>query len=526
RDYEIKNLHERGLRIYEQVYYAELLTPERQKIAEKMFRALCERSDGQNDTRRPVQLRAVADLAGVAWQEAAKAADVFREAGRSFISPPPDQALTADSILDISHESLIRQWDKLRQWSKQEAESAYYYRRYAQSARLHKLEQTGYLRNPELEFALQWRLREQPAALWAQRYTPVSQPGEKDTPDQIFARTMAFIDASEQARQREEKAAAAEHRRKLRRTHLTAWLIFGLLAALLLMAWAYRERLHETQQQLAQQAQERTQESEKLRTHNLFDAYLAHASLLAKGGDFAAVRRVLGKSYALDEKIPAPRRHARNFLAGFSRIMGSAAEQVYQGAGAALLVVAASPDGLLLAAAGERGMLLLLEAKSGRLLQRLQGHNASAGNTGAVRAVVFHPQGVWLAGAGDDRRIILWSLPEGKQIKAWEAPAIVNALAITPDSAYLASGGDDNDISLWDVAVYARPDAAGETGGITEADMPRLVRTFKGETGPFAYQILVYQYGEIRGRDNAVQQLVYHRLPPPCARHQHDNTCE
>ncbi len=195
---------------------------------------------------------------------------------------------------------------------------------------------------------------------------------------------------------------------------------------------------------------QRAVEAEQERTNSLFDSHLIHASLLARGEDYAAANRVLAESRKLDSEIIAPRRHARNLLAGFTELMGGAANQVYEGAGAHLFDVAVSPDGQLLAAAGENGTLVLFEVKSGQLVKRLEGHDNTAGLVGSVRAVVFDPQREWLASAGHDKRIILWSLPEGEILLEWQAPSIVDALAVSPDGSLLASGGLDKFAVLWD----------------------------------------------------------------------------
>ena len=53
--------------------------------------------------------------------------DIFREPGNSFIRPfktddPDTQKLSPSTVLDITHESLIRNWNKLNKWASQEFE--------------------------------------------------------------------------------------------------------------------------------------------------------------------------------------------------------------------------------------------------------------------------------------------------------------------------------------------------------------------------------------------------------------------
>ena len=375
-----------------------------------------------------------------------------------------------DTVLDISHESLIRQWQRLNQWVEQEALSADNYRRLEQTARLWNAEQAALWSTPDLENALAWREKEKPTPAWAERY------------GNHFALAMQFLDASqaqreaqrqreEEARQRElndarklaeeqQKRADAERERaeeqaraakRLGRLSVVLGLVVVLAVIAGLFAWSQR-------QLAASHSQERTR--------SLFESQLTHASLLARVEDYAKVKTVLQQTRELDDQVSPARRHTRNLLARFGEIMGGEPQQVYEGAGAPLEAVAVSPDGSLLAAAGENGTVVLFDVESGALRQRLEGHSEH------VNDVVFHPQGAWLASAGDDRQIIRWSLPSGdvpaEQLQAWEAPAQVKSIAVSPDGRLLASGGMDNNISLW------------------EAETGKLVRRLEGHSGLIA----------------------------------------
>ena len=83
----------------------------------------------------------------------------------SLPEPPADNPL-----VDISHESLIRQWKTLADWVDQEAESARIYQRLAQSAELHADGKAGLYKETDLQVALDWQRQQQPNAEWAARY--------------------------------------------------------------------------------------------------------------------------------------------------------------------------------------------------------------------------------------------------------------------------------------------------------------------------------------------------------------------
>ncbi len=362
---------------------------EQKGIAETLFLCLSERSTCRRDTRRPVKLSEVAALAGVSPQKAISVVNVFRRPDRSFITPPATVPLTPEKVLDISHESLIRQWKRLNDWVEEDAASAETYRRLEQTAQLWEGGKAALWSTPYLENALAWQERQHPTRDWAARY------------GSHFDLAMEFLEESGRKRRKDEEV--------------------------------WKRELQE-------------------RTLSLFNSHLTHASLLAKRGveDYAQARQILSKTYELDKEIPETRRHARNLLAGFVEIMGGEPNQEYEGAWAPLFTVAVSPDGRLLAVSGEKGTLVLFEVDSGRLIKRLEGHDKTAGEFGTVMAVAFHPHGKWLASAGTDKRIILWSVPAGEKLREWEAPDKVGAMAVSPDGTQLASGGVDNAVTLWD----------------------------------------------------------------------------
>ena len=96
------------------------LTPEQQRIARRVFLALSERRAGQ-DMRRPQRLSELLEQIGQESREDILAVlDAFRAEGVGFLMPPPRDQIADDTIIDISHESLIRQWRHFQQWLREE----------------------------------------------------------------------------------------------------------------------------------------------------------------------------------------------------------------------------------------------------------------------------------------------------------------------------------------------------------------------------------------------------------------------
>jgi len=392
--------------------YAEL-DPAQQKIAEILFRNLT----GANNTRRPIKLTKIAALANVSTEQIVAVVEIFRKEGRSFLTPPLGKVLTPNTMLDISHESLIRLWQRLKNWTDDEAESAKRYRRLEDNACHWNKGQAPLLRSPELEIVLAWHNKIKPTPQWAKRYG-------KD-----FDLAMRFLTESGMAQKRQ--------KRFKQKVFAGAFIV-----TILLCGYLYFEG------QETKQLKQQVEQTEQKRTESLFDSHLTHTALLARVEDYAQAKQVLSKTYELDKNIPAERRHARNLLAWFSELMGGEPQQVYKGADAPLFDVAVSPDGRLLATVGEKGTVVLFDVQSGQLLHRLQGHDIKK----RVETVIFHPQGKWLASAGEDKQIILWSTSTGdKLFEPIKTPDEVYDLAINHDGTILASNGKDNNITLWDM---------------------------------------------------------------------------
>ena len=223
-DYEAIGTLRHALSLHAEEAYQETKGERGRQIAERMFKALTDTYSDPRGVRRPTSIRELADICEATEEEVIEVVEIFRRPGRSFLMPPDTVPLGPRSIIDLSHESLMRGWTRLVEWSEQDRRSSSLYMRLSQAARWHAEGTAGLWRNPELELGLRWKRDNRPTPAWGRRH------------DEWFDRTMAFLDRSEQEHIRAEAERDQERRRKLRQARWTAavfgalFLVAGLLA--------------------------------------------------------------------------------------------------------------------------------------------------------------------------------------------------------------------------------------------------------------------------------------------------------
>jgi len=233
-----------------------------------MFKCLTEKGEDNREIRRPVELHKLCAVAEANELEVRAFIETFRQSGRSFLMPPPGTALNEDTLIDISHESLIRVWQQLQQWVNEEAESAAIYRRLAETAELREAGRAELWRGADLESALEWRKKVEPTEAWAQRYHP------------NFNGALDFLFASEH--KRDEDRAKEEQQQREEAERAKRELALAQVAAEAQRKAAEAER---------QRAEAHVKSASRLR--RLIGALIAFAllALLAAGITFSAYRR-------------------------------------------------------------------------------------------------------------------------------------------------------------------------------------------------------------------------------------------
>ena len=221
-DYEAIGGLQQAMSIHAEEAFQEAGPGSGQRITEKIFKALTDTYSDPRGVRRACSIQELAAICAVPESEVIRVVEIFRRPGRSFLTPLATVPLESATIVDLSHESLMRCWTRLVAWTEEERESAVSYLRIAQAAAWYAESSGALWIDPQLETGLQWRQRTHPTAAWADRYDP------------NFARAMDFLDRSEKEREAERQKRRARRRAYFIATYVLAalLLVIGTLARL------------------------------------------------------------------------------------------------------------------------------------------------------------------------------------------------------------------------------------------------------------------------------------------------------
>jgi energy-coupling factor transporter ATP-binding protein EcfA2 len=132
---------------------------------------------------------------------------IYREEGNSFIRPfktddPATHKISADTVLDITHESLIRNWNKLNTWANQEFEFYITYLDFKKQMDRWKSsgKSNGFLLPiGPLTYFESWYNKCKPNAGWIKRYSEIQEDQTKAIADaeEVLADVREFIRRSE-----------------------------------------------------------------------------------------------------------------------------------------------------------------------------------------------------------------------------------------------------------------------------------------------------------------------------------------
>jgi hypothetical protein len=204
------------------------LTEEQKRVCEFLFKAITEKRGGNFGIRRPTKLSEIAAIAATTDAELVAIIDKFRDPSRSLLTPQYGVSLESHSIVDISHESIMRIWNRLKNWVNDEEDAKAMYKRLAEAAEMYQEGKTGLWRPPDLQLAINWQDKHNPTLIWGKRYHP------------SYERTMAFLKHSEEEFAIEQRAKELQQKRRLRTARITALIMGGAaIICVLFLVYAF-----------------------------------------------------------------------------------------------------------------------------------------------------------------------------------------------------------------------------------------------------------------------------------------------
>lgn len=423
--------------------YDNLPNDDSRRTAEKLFKAVTESGREGRDVRRPVRLGALFAITAAAEEDVIEVIDAFRPPGCAFICPGAGIALDKGQMVDISHESLMRVWRRLRIWVAEEARSAGMYRRLAETAVLYNHGRAGLWRDPDLSIALDWYEKNDPNPAWAARYNPE------------FDAAIAFLDESRKARDEAEKRKEEARQRELEEAktmqNLHQRVIFAI--SLGFMFAVFLAILALSQFQTAQKANERAEVEKKISR----SGELASLSIIELGNDptrsFRLAEAALAaKPSLLSQKTVLPP-------------LNHPLHRLYNGHAGKVSGAVFSSDGTRIVTASHDKTARVLDSRTGKEICALRGHLAQ------ISRAVFSPDGHQAVTGSYDHTARIWDAAAGREIHILKGHlGEVVDVSFSPDGKRILTASYDNMAIVWDRASGERIRVLkGHTGAVLSA---------------------------------------------------------
>lgn len=446
----------------------EELNEEQKSWCETLFKTITEKGNDNRGTRLPTRIEIIARIAKCSPEDLIPVIDVFRAEGRSFLTPSDKVSLSKESVIDISHESLMRIWNRLRVWVDEEAAAVQMYLRLTEASEMYMEGRTGLWRPPDLQLALNWRDESRPNVAWAERINPA------------FERALVYLNTSEKEYLAEEENKLRMQRRQLKRSRIMA-LVLGSAAIISLgfmilffmqqmQAEAERQYALEQeklateeaqnaleQQQRAEEASQEAQEAslQAQKEKEIAEAERQNALLQEKrardNAQKAEEQRMRAEEAAEEARI------ARNQAVENEKL---AREQEEEALRLRMVSTARTMAVKSVQTKGNIDLRTLLAYQAYLFNNRFKGqandpdiytglyevskyygvngYHEFDGHEGAVKSIAFAPGSETFYTTGDDGRVLAWSISDTGYTEVYNSNAIGEYLAVSPDGKNLA----------------------------------------------------------------------------------------
>ncbi len=357
--------------------------------------------------------------------------------------------VTRVPTVDVAHEALIREWDRLREWLEESREDMQIQRRLSTAAQ-------------------EWQNQRRDSSFLAvgsrlEQFEGLVERGNVALTDAERGYVEASV-AEREAREAEEAARIAyeEELERRSRNRLRVLAVVGIVAAVITSVLAILAFVNfqnaEEQRQIAEAneseaiaqreiAEEQREFAEDARQDAERSAELSYSYALS-----AQAQRLLPQNdtetalaLALESvNIADPPQDSIMMLAQVAEQPG--ARRVYEGHQGGVNAAVFLPDGERFLSASNDGTLILWERESGDIIRRFEGHEDS------VYDVALSPDGTRAVSCDNAGKLIIWDIETGEAVRTLEGHTDrVNAVDWSSDGLHVISASDDGTLILWNV---------------------------------------------------------------------------
>ncbi|KPL12379.1 MAG: hypothetical protein AMS23_04805 [Bacteroides sp. SM1_62] len=482
-DYKAVGGLEEAISLHTEELYNEL--SEDEKIAcKKIFQTITESGADNKGIRRPTSIANILRISKCSREDVYKVANLFRAEGNSIITPDILEELSDETVLDISHEAVMRNWKRLKSWIEEESDAVQLYLRLIDASMLYQSGKTGPWRPPELFLAISWRDNFQPNEVWASQYHPA------------YVRSMKFLEISEASYKEEEALREKARGREIRRTRLFAIIlaiaavvsVVFMINSIKLRKVADEARVEEEKQRvLAEEfaAEAKMQEQRAMQYAALLEDQKAivEANLLVRTDERDVAVKTADEAIQKTEIVEAnlaevsvnleeaksatdaareeaarierekQEAYRENIILLSQTLANTSLEITYDSELKALLAYQAFKFN------GQYGGLrnqanLYLALRNALQDMDVRYEIIYPGHTESVRSIVYAPRNSWLFSAGSNGRLIRWDrfegMPEPEVII--KNNSINNVLALSKDERWLVCGCEGIGIQVFDLS--------------------------------------------------------------------------
>lgn len=430
---------------------------EQREATRQLFLRLITLGEGTEDTRRRALLSEITSLRDVNIDgERTTMQQVVDALGKARLLTFDRDPITRSPTVEVTHEAIIREWKKLREWLDESRNDVRMQRKLS-------------------TLALEWQQENRDPSLLMQGIRLEQFEEWKATTNLVLTQQEnSYLQTSIDERVRreeEERAREARERMLERRGIIRLRILFGVV----LLAFILTLGLLVVAFNASELASRSAEASNRL-------ALAANASRALGDGDVdLAIALAMAATTSTDEPEPDVLRTLGEVA------LANGTRNVLSGHSAGILDVDISPNGQRIASGSYDSTVKLWDAVSGELIHNMTAHG------GDVASVSFSPDGNTLISSASDFTAILWDVATGQEIRRFRGhTSPVRSVTFNTDGTALFTGsrgpaGGRPRIIHWDVATgeqlmtYEPVNGAVQTIAVDPNDRTFLAGSRAGE---------------------------------------------